>query len=70
MSAILNYAIKHYRLSSNPYTAADNIGKSKADEMNFWTQQQYEIFSKNIQKSALKLAFDILFYTGMCSGEL
>ena len=70
MSAILNYAVKHYRLSCNPCRVAGSIGKSKADEMNFWTQQQYEVFSKSIQKSALKLAFDILFYTGMRSGEL
>ena len=38
--------------------------------MNIWTQKQYELFSSNIQKSAIKIAFDILFYTGMRSGEL
>lgn len=46
------------------------MGKSKADEMNIWTQEQYERFSGVIQKSSMKLAFDILFYTGMRSGEL
>ena len=70
MSAILNYAMKHYSLASNPCRAAGSIGRSRADEMNFWTREQYEIFSSNIQKSAVKLAFDVLFYTGIRSGEL
>lgn len=70
MSAIMNYAMKHYGLVSNPCNAAGSIGKSHAEEMKFWTQEQYEIFSKNIQKSAIKLAFDILFYSGIRSGEL
>lgn len=38
--------------------------------MNIWTQEEYERFSKQIKKSAFKLAFDILFYTGIRSGEL
>ena len=70
MSAIMNYAVKHYGLASNPCRAAGSIGKSHADEMKFWTQEQYELFSKSIQKSAIKLAFDILFYSGIREGEL
>ena len=38
--------------------------------MNIWTQAQYEQFSGAIQKSSVKLAFDVLFYTGMRSGKL
>lgn len=38
--------------------------------MNIWTQEEYEKFSGAIQKSSVKLAFDVLFYTGMRSGEL
>ena len=70
LSAIMNYAVTHYRLSSNPCRAAGSMGKSKAEEMNIWTQAQYEQFSSAIQKSSVKLAFDVLFYTGMRSGEL
>lgn len=70
MSALMNYAVAHYRLMLNPCKAAGSIGKSKADEMNIWTREQYEQFSNGIQKSSVKLAFDILFYTGMRSGEL
>lgn len=70
LSAIMNYAVAHYKLPSNPCHAAGSMGRSKADEMNIWTQEQYEQFSSTIQKSSVKLAFDILFYTGMRSGEL
>ena len=70
LSALMNYAVAHYRLSYNPCKAAGSMGKSKAEEMNIWTQEQYERFSSAIQKSSVKLAFDVLFYTGMRSGEL
>lgn len=70
LSALMNYATAHYRLSFNPCKAAGAMGKSKADKMKIWTQQEYEQFSGAIQKSSVKLAFDVLFYTGMRSGEL
>ncbi|MBR1740260.1 MAG: site-specific integrase [Lachnospiraceae bacterium] len=70
LSAILNYAVSHYGLRTNPCHAAGSIGKGHADEMRFWTQKEYEIFSKAVQKSAIKLAFDILFYSGIREGEL
>ncbi len=70
LSALMNYAVAHYRLSANPCRTAGSIGKSRAGEMNIWTQEQYEQFSNAIQKSSVKLAFDVLFYTGMRSGEL
>lgn len=70
LSAIMNYAVKHYQLISNPCKAAGSMGRSKAGEMSIWTQQQYEQFSSGIRKSSVKLAFDILFYTGIRSGEL
>lgn len=70
LSAIMNYAVAHYSLGANPCKIAGGMGKSKADEMHIWTQEEYEKFSGAIQKSSVKLAFDVLFYTGMRSGEL
>lgn len=70
LSTILNYAVSHYGLPSNPCKVTGSIGKSKAEEMKIWTQEQYEQFSSHVNKSAMKLAFDVLFYTGMRSGEL
>ena len=69
LSAILNYAVAHYNLAANPCSAAGSIGRSRAGKMKFWMREQYEVFCKNIQKSATKLAFDVLFYTGMRSGD-
>lgn len=70
LSALTNYVVAHYQLPLNPCKAAGSMGKSKADEMRIWTQAQYEQFSAAIQKSSVKLAFDVLFYTRMRSGEL
>ena len=49
LSAIMNYAVVHYRLSANPCRTAGSIGKSRAKEMNIWMQVQYEQFSAAIQ---------------------
>lgn len=70
MSAIMNYAVRHYRLRANPCHSAGAIGKSNSGIMNVWTQEEYERFSKCIKKTVMRLAFDVLFYTGMRSGEL
>lgn len=70
LSAILNYAVSHYGLRQNPCHAAGSIGKSRASEMKYWTKDQYELFRKTIKKSALRLGFDILFYSGIREGEL
>lgn len=70
LSAIFNYAVAHYNLKANPCQAAGSMGKRKAKEMNIWTRDEYELFSSVIDKSAMKLAFDILFWTGIREGEL
>ena len=70
LSALMNYAVSHYRLPRNPCRAAGSMGRGSAGEMRIWTQEQYERFSGAIQKPSVRLAFDILFYTGIRSGEL
>lgn len=70
LSAILNYAVSHYGLRVNPCHAAGSIGKGKAAEMKFWTKDQFDQFIKTIKKSALRLGFDILFFSGIREGEL
>ena len=44
LSAILNYAVKYYHLPSNPVHIAGTIGKKKADEMNFWTLEEFNTY--------------------------
>ena len=70
LSAIMNYAVKHYRLPSNPCRIAGSMGKSKADEMGIWTKDQYDKFIVTFKKPGTRLAFNILFYTGIRVGEL
>lgn len=70
LSAIMNYAVKHYGLSQNPCRAAGSIGKSHAEEMNIWTQEEFEKAVSFEKKSAYRLAFNILFYAGIREGEL
>lgn len=70
LSAAMNYAVRHYGLTSNPCHIAGSIGKQKADKMDIWTKDQYELFATHVKRQATHLAFDILFYTGMRSGEL
>lgn len=70
LSAIMNYAVKFYKLQSNPCKATGSIGKSKADEMNIWTQEQFEHFIQFEKKTHYRIAFNILFYGGLRMGEM
>ncbi len=70
MSAILNYAVKFYGLPKNPVPLCGSFGKKKADEMQFWTKDEFRLFIEQVKKPAAKLAFEMLFWTGMRSGEL
>lgn len=70
LSAIFNYAARNYGLTVNPCKAAGSIGESNADEMNIWTRDEFEHVISFEQKPYFKLAFKILFYTGIREGEL
>lgn len=70
LTAIFSYACKYYGLSSNPCSIAGSIGKSKAGEMSIWTADQFETFISFEKNRGMKLAFDILFFTGMRVGEM
>lgn len=41
LAALFNYAVRYYDLRDNPCRKAGSIGKSKADEMDFWTKQEF-----------------------------
>lgn len=71
LSCIFNYAVKYYDLSRNPCRQAGTIGKSKADEMNFWTQDEFEQFISCMEdKPTSHCGFMILYWTGCRIGEL
>lgn len=71
LAALFNYAVKYYDLKDNPCRKAGSIGKGKADEMEFWTKQEFkEFFSAMKEKPEVKMAFLILYWTGIRIGEL
>lgn len=70
LSAIMNYAVKYYGLRANPCRAAGSMGKAKAEEMSIWTRDEFERFIQHEKRPGYRCAFNLLFYTGMRSGEL
>ena len=71
LNAIFNYAVRYYDLPKNPCRQAGSIGKSKASEMNYWTQEEFEEFLECVKDKPMSFyGFQILFWTGIRAGEL
>ena len=71
LNAIFNYAIKYYDLPSNPCLKAGSMGKKHADEMQFWTKEEYLKFSEVMMDKPISYyAFEILYWCGIREGEL
>lgn len=71
LSAIFNYAVRYYDLPKNPCTQAGSIGKRDAKEMQFWTQEEFEIFIEAVRDKPLSYyAFMTMYWTGVRLGEL
>lgn len=51
LSAMLNHAVRYYGLESNPMAKVGKIGSKQADEMSFWTKDEYLRFSREIMDS-------------------
>lgn len=71
LSAIFNYAVRYYDLPRNPCTQAGSMGKGKAEEMKFWTQEEFEVFIEYVKdKPVSYYAFLTMYWTGVRVGEL
>ncbi len=71
LTAIFNYAVKYYDLKSNPCRKAGTMGKNQADEMNFWTQEEFSLFIDAVMdKHKSYVVFMVLFWTGIRLGEM
>lgn len=44
LSSILNHACRYYSLKTNVARDVGAMGEKEADEMSFWTQEEYESF--------------------------
>lgn len=70
LSAIFNYAVRYYDLKSNPCAKAGSMGKSKAEEMDFWTVEEFRKFIDSVMNKRLSyMAFMTLYWTGMRMGD-
>lgn len=71
LTAIFNFAVRYYDLKSNPCTKAGSMGKNSADEMKFWTKEEFSEFIDGVMdKQKSYVAFMTLFWTGIRVGEL
>lgn len=71
LSAIFNFAVWYYNLKENPCQKAGAIGRLGADEMRFWTRQEYAEFIKCVEPGTMFHAgFQVLYWSGMRIGEL
>ena len=71
LSALFNHAVKFYGLKENPAAKVGNMGKAKAREMLFWTQEEYKKFSFAIMDKPISFyAFEMLYWCGIREGEL
>lgn len=71
LSAIMNYAVTFYDLPKNPCKQAGSMGKGTADEMEFWTKEEFQEFLVGIEdKPDARMAFLLLYWTGIRVGEL
>lgn len=71
LNAVLNYAVRYYDLPKNPVRHCDPFGDKYADEMLFWTKDEFFRFREKIKnKEMSEVIFNLFFYTGMREGEL
>lgn len=71
ITAIFNYAVKYYNLRENPCHKAGSIGKKNADEMLFWTREEFEQFIEAVKDKPMSYTlFMTMYYTGVREGEL
>lgn len=70
-SALFNHAVRFYDLKENPVVKAGPLGKGKADEMAFWTKEEYLQFIVQVKdKPVSYCAFQILYWCGLRLGEM
>ena len=71
LSSVLNHACRYYNLKTNVARDVGSIGEKEADEMLFWTQDEYERFIEAIKdKPESFYAFELLYWCGLRMGEL
>ena len=71
LSAIFNFAVKYYGLASNPVQKSGSIGKKRSGLEQFWTTDEFKTFVDAVSDKLMsKVIFNLLYWSGMRSGEL
>lgn len=71
LSAIFNHAVRYYDLKSNPAAKAGYMGEKEANEMEFWTKEEYSKFADEMMEKPISFyAFEVLYWCGIRLGEL
>lgn len=71
LSCLFNHAVRFYELPSNPVHRAGALGAEEADEMLFWTKEEYLRFIPTMaNKPYSYYAFELLYWCGIRMGEL
>jgi integrase len=71
LSCIFNHAVRFYSLPKNPVRIAGAMGQHEADEMLFWTKEEYMQFIPTMaNKTYSYMAFELLYWCGIRLGEL
>ncbi len=69
LSAIFNFGIRYYGLSSNPAKACGAIGKSISSNT-FWTWDEFQKANHYITTNPANLMLNLLYFSGMRCGEM
>ena len=69
-SAVMNYGVKYYGLSSNPIKIAGAIGKTKSPVMNYWTIEEFQKYMEAENSTLHRAAVMVLFWAGLRCGEM
>jgi integrase len=71
LTAILTHAYKFYGLKVNPASKAGSMGKKHAEEMDFWTREEYARFSTvAMETPRAYYPYEVLYWCGLRIGEL
>ena len=70
LTAAFNFAVKFYGLRENPCHKAGTMGKKNADEMLFWTNEEFEVFIEAMESRPVGYTvFMVMYYTGLRVGD-
>lgn len=68
--SVFNYGCRFFELQRNPAIMAGSIGVGDSHRINFWTLKEFTRFMTGVKSPDVRIAFQMLYWTGMRVGEL